>query len=658
MEYFSLKEVCKELAVSEATLKNWIKLNKISPINFANNTKNFVGEAVDNKIRFSKEYIIDFKKNLQSGKIDYLKSRRNKKFISGNNLYKGYLSDESKNISVISELLIKIDELKLELNKSIINILIAECSSRLMKNIPLKTLIESCQEGAEKLVFDLVDDKQKALDFINKYPELFDFDYVFEPNEDVLGLLYMSLSNMGERKSRGAYFTPNKVVEKLVSSINIKEGSSLIDPCCGTGNFLLRLPDNVKLDQIFGNDIDETSVEIVRINLFLKYRPNNIDILYSNITNKDFLNVFKGEFDYIIGNPPWGCEFSKTEKQRLKEKYNSIKGKNIESYDLFIEKSLSCLNRNGVLAFVLPEAILNVKSHEPIRKIILKGCELRFLEFLGNAFDKVNCPSIILQLEKTPQKMSLKGAQIKTKNEGFVISKEREVNPEQFEFGVNDKEYEILQKLYNADNRIYLKDNADFALGIVTGNNAQLLSDKKTSDNEVVIKGSDIDKYKITEGDNYIKFEPERFQQVASESFYRAKEKLFYKFISKKLVFAYDDKQRLSLNSCNILIPKLCGESKNKESIIYNIKYIMAILNSRIAQFVFEKRFNSIKVLRSHIEDIPIPACRDEEQKVVTGMVDELLKNPDNKELYDRLDTYIAELYGLTDDEYNVLTSC
>ena len=84
----------------------------------------------------------------------------------------------------------------------------------------------------------------------------------------------------------------------------------------------------------------------------------------------------------------------------------------------------------------------------------------------------------------------------------------------------------------------------------------------------------------------------------------------------------------------------------------------MAILNSRIAQFVFEKRFNSIKVWRSHIEDIPIPACRDEEQKVVAGMVDEMLKNPDNKELYDRLDMYIAELYGLTDDEYNVLMSC
>lgn len=73
----------------------------------------------------------------------------------------------------------------------------------------------------------------------------------------------------------------------------------------------------------------------------------------------------------------------------------------------------------------------------------------------------------------------------------------------------------------------------------------------------------------------------------------------------------------------------------------------MAILNSRIAQFVFEKRFNSIKVLRSHIEDIPIPACREEEQKVVAGMVDEMLKNPDNKELYDRLDRYIVNLYGL-----------
>ena len=44
-----------------------------------------------------------------------------------------------------------------------------------MKNIPLKTLIESCQEGAEELVFDLIDDKQKTLDFINKY-QIIDVD--------------------------------------------------------------------------------------------------------------------------------------------------------------------------------------------------------------------------------------------------------------------------------------------------------------------------------------------------------------------------------------------------------------------------------------------------------------------------------------------------
>ena len=37
------------------------------------------------------------------------------------------------------------------------------------------------------------------------------------------------------------------------------------------------------------------------------------------------------------------------------------------------------------------------------------------------------------------------------------------------------------------------------------------------------------------------------------------------------------------------------------------MKYIMAILNSRVAQFYFKKRFNSVKVLRSHIEQIPIP---------------------------------------------------
>ena len=122
-----------------------------------------------------------------------------------------------------------------------------------------------------------------------------------------------------------------------------------------------------------------------------------------------------------------------------------------------------------------------------------------------------------------------------------------------------------------------------------------------------------------------------------------------YKFISNKLVFAYDNKKTLSLNSCNILIPKIKG---------YNIKYILAVLNSRISQFLFEKKYNSIKVLRSHIESIPIPVCSNKIQKEIILLVDKILLTENDEEfleLYNIVDKTISKLYGLSEENYKYL---
>ena len=69
----------------------------------------------------------------------------------------------------------------------------------------------------------------------------------------------------------------------------------------------------------------------------------------------------------------------------------------------------------------------------------------------------------------------------------------------------------------------------------------------------MVLKGADILKYHINTTTNYITFEPENFQQVAPTEIYRAQEN-FCTVYKQSIVFAYDDKQTLSLNSCNIVI--------------------------------------------------------------------------------------------------------
>ena len=328
----------------------------------------------------------------------------------------------------------------------------------------------------------------------------------------------------------------------------------------------------------------------------------------------------------------------------------SAKTKNIESYDVFLEKAISCLKDGGSLSFVLAEAILNVATHKAIRQIIIDSGAIEYLEYLANAFDNVQCPAIVMQIRKTDKKLDTANmvVRLSQKEEPFIIKTSRKVSADFFSFNITDEEYELIEKLEKADNR-YLKDNADFALGIVTGNNEKYISYYKFDDNEMVLRGSDIFKYKASKTENYITFKPEQFQQVANTEFYRAKEKLLYRFICSQLVFAYDDKQTLSLNSGNILIPKIPDLS---------IKYIMAILNSSVMQFYYQLKFNSIKVLRNHLEQLPIVYCDENTQKAIEEQTDKLISSNSDDEkqrIYEDIDRIVASLYGLTDKEFELV---
>ena len=84
----------------------------------------------------------------------------------------------------------------------------------------------------------------------------------------------------------------------------------------------------------------------------------------------------------------------------------------------------------------------------------------------------------------------------------------------------------------------------------------------------------------------------------------------------------------------------------------------MAVLNSRIAQFYFRKQFNSVKVLRSHIEQIPIPYINEEAQAQLLTLVDSILCTPSEKEtiaVYEMIDSIIADIFELSADEYNLV---
>ena len=649
-DFVSLSELCNILSISVATGRNWLKLGKIEP-----------QYSKDKIPYFKRSYVDSISNALKSGTNEALKSRRNKKFVSGNSLYNSYVSEKCQNLLLVQKLLEEIKNLKLNLTEEIISYFLADCSLHFYasKNPEVYSgnkafLFQDYLSGKKisakllPLIDAFVKNKNQAVRFVKKYPSLFSFEYQYEEKEDVLGLIYISCKNIGNRKATGSYYTPTKIVNKLISSLEIKEDTIVLDPCCGTGNFLLQLPDNISFKNIYGMDIDSTSIKITRINMALRYPNIPVKTITAHIYENNYLfDSDIPEVSLIIGNPPWGYAFPEAQKKILRKKYKATTNSNIESYDIFIEKSLGILQEKGEISFVLPEALLNVKAHSDIRKIILDQANIKKIKYLGNAFDGVQCPCIIISLEKNQKEHSTKGMQIEDGTRRFKINTQRKVDCEYFSFLTNDEEYKILQKIKKTDGCTFLLGQADFALGIVTGNNKFYISSKKTKNNEIVLKGSDICKYKIKPSENFINYQPEKFQQVASEELYRAKEKLLYRFISSQLVFAYDDKQTLSLNSCNIVIPKIPG---------VKIKYVLAILNSRIAQFIYKKEFNSVKVLRSHIENIPIPLVNAATQNRIIKITEKLIKGEVSAEiLYDELDKAICELFKLNDKEIEVI---
>lgn len=642
IEKLSFNQVCEILSISAATAKNWIRLGKLT--------------ICEDGKSFEKAYIKNLVSEIKSGKDTRLKSRRNKKSVSGNVCYKDYVESEN-NQNIVESILDECSCISEEELRVILAFFACQlyCQSREIV-LPDVDFLKSAFAVNDSIFDALIADLLGNID-LGRFDDtniqfIFKMNVLFVPTEDTLGFIYISLLDLSQRKQTGAYFTPARTVKKLIDQLladsSCINNMTFCDPCCGTGNFLIGLlKQGARASSLYGQDIDELSVFITRINMFLlnkEWSKEQLDTQF--VCGNTLERTFSKSFSVVLGNPPWGYDFSKEETAFLLKHYKTGKSKGMESYDLFIEKGIDLLEKNGQMAFVLPEAVLSVTSHSRAREIILRNTSFQFVLYLGNVFAGVQCPAVILGVKKDGQGTT-KECKVLFNDAEFIIGHDRKFDASLFPFNMNDSQYDCLKAIEGVPNARYLAGNAKFALGIVTGNNKKYIKDLKADGYEIVLKGSDILRYAIKDTTNYIRLAPELFQQVAPIELYRAEEKLLYRFISEVPVFAYDDKQTLSLNSCNILIPNIKGMS---------IKYVLAVLNSSVAAYFLNKKFNSVKLLRSHIESLPVPMVSIEIQKKIVQKVDRILRaENDTFSIYDELDEDIFSIYSLSLEQRNII---
>ena len=473
----------------------------------------------------------------------------------------------------------------------------------------------------------------KEYSIYNAIDELINYDIISMKEHDVLGLIYQCLMLEGEKNQKGSYYTPKAVTQNMTKDIVLANNQTFLDPCCGSGAYLLSVKTN-NPEQIYGVDTDKIAVLIAKVNLMIKYKGIEFT---PNIYHDNFLktgNIFEHrnknlerKFTYIVTNPPWG---GMTEKNDIPVEILSG-----EIFSCFIVRAFESLEENGKMRFLLPISILNVKTHKDVREYILNNGNLSKITLYNDSFTGVTTKYVDLEIENKKATESViiddcENAHIENK-ENFKLTNNKVFTV------INSQNKEVIKKIQS--NGKYYLNNSIWALGIVTGDNKNKLFDEPMKGYEAVYTGKEIKAYSLKEPNKYLKYDRNSFQQVAKDEYYRAPEKLVYKFISNKLVFAYDDKKSLFLNSANILIPDIPNMS---------IKTTMAYLNSDLFSYYYKNLFGEIKILKGNLMEIPFPKISEEENQKITNLVNEIMQKGNNEE---ELQNEIYKTYNLNDSD-------
>lgn len=189
------------------------------------------------------------------------------------------------------------------------------------------------------------------------------------------------------QKNTGAYYTPkilsdflaDHIMKKYIADIDL----SILEPSCGDGKFIQSFFENLNSEKQYNVNIDILDINNTELEKAKEFVPNRKNFI-ANYYCQDYLKFFldnNKSYSLIIGNPPYIkkgnlkkeqieiCELVHQKAKIYSSEINSTGSiKNI--WTAFIEAAVMSLNDNGVLCFVIPAEILQVKYAKELRDSI------------------------------------------------------------------------------------------------------------------------------------------------------------------------------------------------------------------------------------------------------------------------------------------------
>jgi len=475
-----------------------------------------------------------------------------------------------------------------------------------------------------------------------------------------------------EKRERQAYGNYQEFLQ------NVK----VVDPACGSGAFLVYvfdylLAENKRVASILGNnlfssedyiksilqnniygvDLNDESVEITKLSLWLKsaQKGKKLTTLDNNIKcgnsliaeprvagdkafnwQTEFPAIFaKGGFDVVVGNPPYGASVSDSDKKYLEQEYQTYEYQ-LNSYSLFYECGLNLLKTDGLLGFITPATFTYQKYFNKLRNFIQMYTQVSIAKYTYEVFQDADIGDavswVIKKQANTGQPITVRIC--KTSQEQDVIT-----SPKGYSEVVSDN------GLYNLSEQTVEIKVPTKPLGGITNITAgikpyqvgkgtpkqtrEIVTDKVfTADkkiNETYVQcviGKDFHRYKfLNEPKMYLSYGKWLAEPRENAPFFEP-EKIIVRQTADSLICTLDDKKRINLNNVYNI-----GSSDED----FKLRYILALLNSKFLNYLYqgisqEKGRTFAEVKKNYLEKLPIPDRGTTEQSILVHLANSMLR--------------------------------
>lgn len=456
------------------------------------------------------------------------------------------------------------------------------------------------------------------------------------------------------------------------------------------------LEDNIKCgNSLIGSDFYKNE-EMLLLDEDMQYKINCFDF------EDEFKEVFKnGGFDVVVGNPPWGAELLKIEKDYLTKKYEYVV--DYQSYQYFIFMTLNYLKENGKYGIIIPNTfILNIfakKTRDHLLKIsnlssivdisnvdVFSSAKVRSVIFIGNKSKNIsNNLSNILFMNNNREyinkhsisqdeltKLETWKKFLEERNDTADIFDRIIENTKTLSYYCNVKQGYIPYRTSTLTKRFGEKKAKE-----IVEKRLWHSSIKEDENYQKELQGKDVKRYSLNWSGTYVKYGKWVSTYLPIEIF--SDERILIREISGKpphsLISTLSNE--VYIHNPSILSVKLINNE-------ISVKFILGILNSKLISQIFlyiapkSKKGLFPKIIITDAKRLPIPKIdlqnkKDKEihDKIVT-LVDKLIelnkkiyeeKNPTAKNNLQRqanaidkqIDSVVYSLYKLSDDEVKII---